>query len=311
MKFKKDLNERKMRKINLLIISVVLALGCFIHESEAQQYSEYTQYMFNPVLFNPAYSGSRGIVSTRVMYRNQWDKIEGAPKTFNFSVHSPLRESNSAVGMWIENDRIGFTQTTRLNATYAYHIPLNKKIKVSLGIDAGVTNWAVDPGTEAPPYDVSPTSDWFPNIGAGLWLYGRKFYIGLSTPDVLADENDNVGAIDEEIHYYGTAGVVIPLGRSLKFKPTVMVKAVEDIEPEVDLTAHFLFRDFLWLGVAWSSFDSIDFLAEIRLTDQLIAGYSYDLTNSELRAHGLATHEIMLGYDFCFNRDKIVTPRYF
>jgi len=301
-----------MKKINWIIVIAVCGLLFGLdNESKAQQFSEYTQYMFNPVLYNPAYTGSRGIVSTRVMYRNQWDKIEGAPKTFNFSAHSPFRESNAAIGLWVENDNIGFTQSTRINGTFAYHIPINKKVKLSLGIDAGVTNWSLDFGDEKGNFQVEDRSDWFPNIGAGLWLYGKKFYIGLSAPDVLADENDNIGAIDEEIHYYGTAGVVIPLGRSVKFKPTVMAKFVEDIEPEVDLTAHFLIRDFLWLGVAWSSFDSIDFLAEIKLTDQLMAGYSYDLTNSELRSHGLATHELMLGYDFCFTRDKIVTPRYF
>jgi len=301
-----------MKTINWIILIGICGLLFGLNtETKAQQFSEYTQYMFNPVLFNPAYTGSRGIVSTRVMYRNQWDKIEGAPKTFNFSVHSPYRDSNAAIGLWVENDNIGFTQSTRINGTFAYHIPVSKKIKVSLGLDAGVTNWSLDFNDEAGNYQVENRSDWFPNIGAGLWLYGKKFYIGLSAPDLLADENENVGAIDEEIHYYGTAGVVIPLGRSIKFKPTMLVKAVEDVEPEVDLTAHFLIRDFIWLGVAWSSFDSIDFLAEIKLTDQLVAGYSYDLTNSELRSHGLATHELMLGYDFCFTRDKIVTPRYF
>lgn len=310
-----------MKTINWIIVIAICGLLFGSNtETKAQQFSEYTQYMFNPVIFNPAYTGSRGIVSTRIMYRNQWDKIEGAPKTFNFSAHSPFRDSNAAIGLWVENDNIGFTQSTRINGTFAYHIPVNKKIKLSLGIDAGVTNWSINFGDEKGNFQVEDRSDWFPNVGAGLWLYGKRFYIGLSAPDLLADENDNSGAIDEEIHYYGTAGVVIPMGRSLKFKPTIMVKAVEDIEPEVDLTAHFLIRDFLWLGIAWSvgvnsfnsiDFDSIDFLAEIKLTDQLVAGYSYDLTNAELRSHGLATHELMLGYDFCFTRDKIVTPRYF
>jgi len=270
---------------------------CINSETKAQQYSEYTQYMFNPVVFNPAYTG-------------QWADIPGAPKTFNFSIHSPFRESNAAIGMWVENDMIGFFQTTRLNGTFAYHLPLGK-LKLSLGLDGGVTNWSVDPEDQQGLYRVEKDNDWFPNIGAGLWLYGKKFYVGLSAPDILSNENTTIGSLDEEIHYYGTAGLVLPLGRSVKFKPTILAKAVEDAPIEVDLTAHFLFRDFLWLGVAWSSFDSVDFLAELQLTDQLVAGYSYDLTVSELSGHGLSTHEIMLGYDFCFTKNKIVTPRYF
>jgi len=308
-----------MKRINILIIIAVITVCLGIsNQSNAQQYSEYTQYMFNPVVFNPAYTGSRGLISMRAIYRNQWTGLEGAPRTINFGIHSPFRESNAAIGLWLENDEIGFTQTTRVNGTFAYHIPMGKA-KLSLGLNGGFANWNVnydgdDPGVES-------YSDFLPSVGAGLWLYTRRFYIGLSSPDFLANEpNADGSGISEEIHYYATAGVVLPLGRSVKFKPTAFLKFVEDTPQELDLTAHFLFRETLWIGVAWSSTlgnesllrsDSIDFLAELQLTGQLVVGYSYDLTNSELKLHDLATHEIMLGYDFCYSKNKIVTPRYF
>lgn len=315
-----------MKRINILIIVAVFSL-CFgiSNQSNAQQYSEYTQYMFNPVVFNPAYTGSRGLISMRAIYRNQWTNINGAPQTINFGVHSPFRESNAAIGLWLENDEIGFTRTTRVNGTFAYHIPMGKA-KLSLGLNGGIANWSVDPNRNNPGGQIDPGvenySKIMPSVGAGLWLYTKRFYIGVSSPDFLADtpNSGNDGGITEEIHYYATAGLVLPLGRSLKFKPTAFLKFVEDTPQELDLTAHFLFRETLWLGVAWSSTlgdetllrsDSIDLLAELQLTGQLVAGYSYDLTNSEIRRHDIATHEIMLGYDFCYSKNKIVTPRYF
>lgn len=309
-----------MKRINILIIIAVISVCLGVsNQSNAQQYSEYTQYMFNPVVFNPAYSGSRGLISMRAIYRNQWTGLEGAPRTLNFGIHSPFRESNAAIGLWVENDEIGFTSTTRVNGTFAYHIPMGKA-KLSLGLNGGIANWSVN-------YDgidtgVEQYSQILPSVGAGLWLYTRRFYLGLSSPDFLANtpNSGDSGGISEEIHYYATAGIVLPLGRAVKFKPTAFLKFVENTPQELDLTAHFLFRETLWLGVAWSSTlgdesllrsDSIDFLAELQLTGQLVVGYSYDLTNSELKMHDLATHEIMLGYDFCYSKNKIVTPRYF
>jgi len=309
-----------MKRINILVIVAVISVCLGVsNQSNAQQYSEYTQYMFNPVVFNPAYSGSRGLISMRAIYRNQWANIEGAPRTINFGIHSPLRESNAAIGLWLENDQIGISRTTRANGTFAYHIPMGRA-KLSVGINGGITNWSVNyDGNDS---GVEEYSKILPSVGAGLWFYTRRFYLGVSSPDFLtSDPNlDEGGGVSEEIHYFATAGLVLPLSRTLKFKPTAFLKFVEDTPQELDLTAHLLFKETLWLGVAWSSTlgdeslirsDSIDLLAEIQLTGQLIAGYSYDLTNSEIRSHDIATHEVMLGYDFCYSKNRIVTPRYF
>lgn len=315
-----------MKRINILIIiTVILVCLGSINQSNAQQYSEYTQYMFNPVVFNPAYTGSKGLISMRAIYRNQWTGLNGAPQTINFGIHSPFRESNAAIGLWLENDQLGFTNTTRVNGTFAYHIPMGKA-KLSIGLNGGITNWNVnydeDPNSLNYDQGVESYSLISPSVGAGLWFYTERFYLGVSSTDLLENDRglENSGGLAEEMHFYATTGLVIPIGRSLKFKPTAFLKFVEDTPQELDLTAHFLFRETLWLGVAWSSTlgdetlvrsDSIDLLAEIQLTAQLVAGYSYDLTNSEIKAHDIATHEIMLGYDFCYSRNKIVTPRYF
>lgn len=299
----------------------LLGMLFIVNDSQAQQDAEYTQYMFNSLVLNPAYAGSRGVVSTNALYRNQWVNIDGAPTTLSFSIHSPIRESNSALGLWLENDQIGLHRTFRLMGSYAYHLPLNKG-KLSFGLQAGVKNYRYDFTDHGGLLNDdqfaainAAGAQLLPNIGAGLYYYTQRFYLGLSAPELLENtiyEDTSVGLSTKDInHYFLTAGYVLPLGNNLKFKPTTLVKFVRNAPVEIDLTAHFLLREVLWLGAAWRSNDSIDFLAEYQFTPQLRAGYAYDLTISELRNHTSGTHEIMLGYDFCFNKNRIVTPRYF
>lgn len=304
-----------MKKLSLIIL-MLLGVMLFITPTvDAQQDAEYTQYMFNSLVYNPAYAGSRGIISTNALYRNQWVGIDGAPTSISFTIHSPLRESNSALGLWIENDEIGAHGSTRVFGTYAYHIPFTNS-KLSLGLQAGIRAWRSDwsqLGAEAigDPEFAENINTIAPNVGAGIYYYSRMFYLGVAAPHLLSNELNNTGTYQEETHIFATTGVVLPLGRALKFKPTALLKWAPDAPLELDLTAHFLIREALWLGVALRTFDSIDFLIEYQFNDQLRAGYAYDLTTSELRNHTSGSHELMLGYDFCFNKNRIVTPRYF
>ena len=307
--------------IKVLAISLGLFLLLSPSDSYGQQDAEYTQYMFNSLVLNPAYTGSRGVISTNALYRNQWTGIDGAPETVSFSIHGPLRDSNSALGLWIENDEIGAHKQLRLYGSYAYHIPMDNGAKLSLGLQAGIRNFSFDIagngsllGDQQFVQVANAGNQLLPNIGAGAWYYTKTFYAGISAPHLLQSYIYEDGGTDfyrEINHYFLTAGVVLPLTDNVKFKPTALLKIVKNAPVELDLTAHFLINEMLWLGAAWRSNDSIDFLGEIQLSPQLRAGYAYDLTTSELRNHTSGTHEVMLGYDFCFKRNQIVTPRYF
>jgi len=304
----------KMKKIGVLITMVFGGLLFFAPQAQAQQDAGYTQYMFNSLVHNPAYAGSRGIISTNALYRNQWVDIEGAPESITFQIHSPLRESNSAVGLWLENDEIGAHASTRIFATYAYHLPLGSG-KLSLGLQGGLRNWRSNfsqiQGAENDPLLQEEINTWAPNVGVGAYYYTKMFYLGVGAPHILSNKLNESGTYEEETHIYATTGLVLPLGRSVKFKPTAQLKWVTDAPAELDLTAHFLLREVLWLGVALRTFDSVDFLIEYQFTNQLRAGYAYDLPTSDIREHTSGSHELMLGYDFCFNKSRIVTPRYF
>jgi type IX secretion system PorP/SprF family membrane protein len=107
------------------------------------------------------------------------------------------------------------------------------------------------------------------------------------------------------------SGYVFPVSESVKLKPSVMVKAVSGAPLIADITLHALLKDVFWLGVSYRTEDSFAGLATFQITPQLRIGYSYDYTLTELNNYNNGTHEIHLGYDFSFNKKKVVTPRYF
>lgn len=336
--------------MNKIITSCFILLGLlFIKDAFAQQDAMYTQHMFQPMVYNPAYAGSRGALSTTAIYRNQWTGIDGAPQTFSIAAHGPLGQRNSAIGIMVENDALGVQNRLRAYVSYAYHIPFNNG-KLSLGIQGGILNFndelsavqfpdnVCDPAfgcVNGEQNDVSGTS---PNFGAGIYYYSDYFFFGVGVPHILNNTIDSKGTdIDlytQKRHYYATTGLILPLGDNLKFRPTALVKyvepsAIEDgiLEGEsvqapiqVDVTAHILYNDALWLGVAARTgsgddiLESVDFLLEYQFNRRFRIGYAYDLPMTELRGAGInngGSHEIMLGYDVYKEKSRVLTPRYF
>ena len=74
-----------------------------------------------------------------VLYRNQWQGIEGAPKTQTLTLHSPLKNDRVGVGFNVVNDAIGPIDETRANLSYSYRIPLGGHNKLAIGIQGGVS----------------------------------------------------------------------------------------------------------------------------------------------------------------------------
>jgi len=310
------------------IITIFLLSLTSISMLYAQQDAHYSFYMYNGLYVNPAYTGSHEVISTMALFRTQWTSIAGAPLSGSVSIHSPLKNDKLALGMIYTFDRIGSSQSNGVQLTYAYRIPVGKKknTRICLGLQAGVTNYTnrlSELYTNAGQVAVDPTFGtnknlWLPNAGLGLYIYSKKFFIGASVPHLLnMSLNDNVKYAGDKAtyarlyrHYILTAGYVFELGRKVKFKPSFMLKYVKNAPIDFDINASFLFIDRIWLGVSHRVGDSYVFMGDFYVAPQFHVGYAYDLTISDLSKYSGGTHEIMMGYDFKYNKSKFVNPRY-
>lgn len=294
----------------------------FSTESYAQQDPMYTQYMENLQALNPAYAGSKEILSMMLVARNQWVSLPGAPDTRSIAIHTPFRGTQMGLGFSILNDKVGPVSQTGMYADYSYRIYFNNNRTLALGLKGGINFYDAnistlttnDPNDPVFAYDINRR--FLPNIGVGAFYYTNQYYIGLSIPKLIENTiNDNGVSTQsinkEQIHSFLMAGYVFDVNRIVKFKPSILAKYVHNAPISVDLNGTFLFYERLWLGGMYRMGDSFGGLVQMQVTNQLKIGYSYDLPISKLGAYNNGTHEIMVSFDFNFGSGRIRSPRYF
>ena len=299
------------------ILIFALMLTCY--SGFAQQDAQFTQYMYNTITINPAYAGSRGVMSIFGLHRTQWVGLDGAPTTNTFSLNTPISNSNLGVGLSLVNDRIGPTTDNTVSADISYTIPINENYKLSFGVKASgnifnLDTEKLDPADANDPNLQNFNNKFKPNIGAGVYLHSDKLYLGLSVPNFLEDSkyNDNdVAVFQERMNFYFIGGYVFDVSPSIKFKPAVLTKMVTGSPLQVDASANFLFFDKLMLGGAYRWDAAVSALAGFQVTNGLFIGYSYDMETTNLRRYNSGSHEVFLRFELFNKVSKMVSPRFF
>jgi len=287
--------------------------------SFAQQDAQYTQYMYNTININPAYAGSRGVMSIFGLHRTQWVGLDGAPTTNAFSLNTPLNDSNLGLGLSFVNDKIGPTSDNTISADLSYTINTSDTFKLSFGVKASGNffNLDVNKLNPADPADDNLQAfdnEFCPNIGAGVYLHSDKMYFGLSVPNFLQDKkyNDNQYAVfQERMNFYAIGGYVFDISQNVKFKPAFLTKLVTGSPLQVDASANFLFMDKFMLGAAYRWDAAVSAMAGFQVTDGLFIGYGYDRETTNLRRFNSGSHEVFLRFELFNKVSKLVSPRFF
>lgn len=287
--------------------------------SYAQQDAQYTQYMYNTINVNPAYAGSRGVLSVFGLHRTQWVGLDGAPTTNAFSLNSPIDNSNLGVGLSFVNDKIGPTVENTISADLSYTIRTSETYKLSFGVKGTANLFNLDvtklnPQNAGDPLLQDLDNDFSPNVGAGAYLHSDKLYLGVSVPNFFEtkryDDND-VAVYKERMNLYFIGGYVFDLTPSLKFKPAFLTKVVEGAPLQLDVSGNFLINEKFVLGAAWRWDAAVSAMAGFQITDGLFIGYGYDLETTKLANYNSGSHEVFLRFELFKKQEKIVSPRFF
>jgi type IX secretion system PorP/SprF family membrane protein len=312
-----------MKKMNKLKLIGLAILTVMLNKDIAAQFDPmYTQYMFNELVINPAYAGSRECLSGTALYRQQWVGLDGAPTTLTGSVHAPLMQQKLGAGLTFTNDKIGVSQRTSVTVNGAYRLKL-EAAHLSFGLQLGLVSLSENLTslnlTEDQQFAANTGKKTAPNFGFGMFYSASNWYAGLSIPRMLQNRLDvSTGSTEvknklnvQDFHYMVNGGVVIPITETIKIRPNAMLKIVSGAPIQADINANALFSDFIWAGLGFRSGDAINMMVGAYITKQLRLGYAYDYTLSALQDFNSGSHEIMLGYDLNYSKDKVVTPRYF
>ena len=305
--------------LTILMLLFIATLGN-VNETFAQQDSQYTNYMYNTINVNPAYAGSRGVMSIFGMHRTQWVGLDGAPVTNVASINTPINNSKFGMGISFVNDRIGPSDENAISADISYTIQTSETYKLSFGVKGTANLLNVD-YTKLNRYDLTDPqfqnnidNKFSPNIGAGIYFHSDKLYAGLSVPNFLETEHfdDNVAATAKErMHYYLIGGYVFDLSDNIKFKPAFLTKLVTGAPLQLDLTANFMFNEKFVLGAAWRWDAAVSGLAGFQVNENWMIGYAYDAETTKLANYNSGSHEIFLRYEFKKKKKKVVSPRFF
>ncbi|OGS61274.1 MAG: hypothetical protein A2X07_06300 [Flavobacteria bacterium GWF1_32_7] len=302
------------------ILSLFACVFLCNQEISAQQDSQYTNYMYNTINVNPAYAGSRGVVSVFGLHRTQWVGLEGAPVTNTFSINTPISNSNFGLGVSFVNDRIGPSDENTISVDVSYSIQTSETYKLSFGIKGTANLLNVD-YTKLDRYDLTDPqfqnnidNEFSPNIGAGIYFHSDKLYVGLSAPNFLEtahfDDNISVSA-KERMHYYLIGGYVFDISPTVKFKPAVLSKLTSGAPLQTDVTANFMFNEKFVLGAAWRWDAALSGLVGFQVSEGWFIGYGYDAETTKLANYNSGSHEIFLRYEFKGKTEKVISPRFF
>jgi type IX secretion system PorP/SprF family membrane protein len=301
-----------MKKILLVIIYINTVAGVF-----SQQDPQYTQYMYNQNVINPAYvTNELGVLNFGFMHRTQWASAVGSPKTYTFFAHAPITDKFE-VGLSLITDNIGDNALKENNvyADFAYTLQLSENHRLSLGLKAGFSSFKTNFANFRFPDDDTISgvltndlafdnqNNITPNFGFGAFYFTNKYYLGVSVPNLLnskhfTEKNGLKSIGGEEIHLFANAGYVFTLSDLIKLKPSFLLKAIKGSPIVVDTSINVLFNDRFEGGLSYRINDSFSAMFNVKATDNLRIGYAYDYTTTNLSNFNSGTHEVFVLFDF-------------
>ena len=302
-------------------ISSLILFSCFTLALQAQQEQQYSQYMVNQFVINPAVAGSEDYIDLNLGFRSQWTGFEGSPITKYISGHGTVGKdmpeyhrkgehtSWHGLGAYIYDDRTGPLSRFSAMFSYAYHLPLTKHLILSSGFSAGLKQVSVNSNYWKNIDDwseVSFTEDMtkmLPDANIGFWLAQKNsFYMGLSINQIIGQELK----FDEQVHevssgqgnlnrhFYFTSGIKTAINERLYLVPSLMLKGVRNTPLSLDLNGKLVFDDRHWVGFSYRHLDAVVFIGSIQIERRLQLSYSLDLSTSKLMNYHKGSHEVIL-----------------
>lgn len=306
-----------MKRVTIILGTLAILSINLIY---SQQDPQYTHYMYNMHIVNPAYAGSEGTLNIGLLHRTQWVGLDGAPKTTVATINAPIKK-NIGMGLSVFADEIGPVKEQNAFVDVSYTIQTSDYGNLAFGIKGGLTFLdaqlsTLDLGDEIPdPVFNNDINDTFANFGAGAFYYTDHFYAGLSMPNILNQfhlnrEGGVISSASEKMHYFLTSGYIFDINDNLKIKPSVLLKGVDGAPLSIDLSGNVLINNKLEFGLSWRVDDSVSALMNIEVAPLFRVGYAYDYTISNLGDFNSGTHEIILLINISNSRNGL-SPRFF
>jgi type IX secretion system PorP/SprF family membrane protein len=319
------------------LFSIFTIVICFV--AKAQQIPQYSQFQRNQFMINPAAAGVYDFVDVTLGGRWQWLGVADAPKTSYLAVSVPLnfkpkyynpgiRTSSGpianpdiktgklkhTIGAQVLADQYGAFRKLSFSGTYALHLPISKKLNLSFGIKAGLSNNAfladkaqvLNVINSSLAYTDATYNSYLSNqsnrnimeIGSGLYLYGKRFFAGISADQLTRDLvqfGNGTANFNPQMHYNVVAGYKIKTGENLTLTPSVLLKYMHPAPVSIDVNMQVEYKEWLWFGLGYRHTDAVIGMLGMNISNRFKFGYSYDFSLSKFNNYTSGGHELTLG----------------
>lgn len=291
----------------LMLLPVSVAKG--------QQMYQYSQYMFNNYVINPAVVGTYNYYQIRVNSRVQWAGLTDGPIVNSVSVFGPHTKLPMGFGGMLYYDMTGPTSRTGLMGTYGYNFRLNDEMRISLGLSLGFIAYTVDASKfdlgdnpmaanrEDPALlNYATKTSWVPDASFGVYLYATFFYVGLSAHQLFYMPMKFKGLDTKRNtlspHVFLSAGYLVYFFDYLEFEPAALIKYSYPSPIQFELSVKLTYKNKVWGGLAYRFQDAVSLMVGYKHNNRILIGYSFDFSYTGLWRYSAGSHEIVFGYQF-------------
>ncbi len=300
--------------------SFILSLLIFVFSLPgfSQKQIVASQYMHNQYSINPAFAGSREVMTVFAGYRKQWTGLPRSPHLQYFTAHTPLKNENIAFGLSFYNEQFPVVRNSGFSATYAYRVKLNDDSRLAFGISGGFVfsniKWSnidlIDPNDPSFGNNETETD---PQLGFGIAWYKDRFFAGFSISDMFYKNPFNKESPffePKKTDYLITAGYLYDINQNVSLQPSALLKFNPDNTSLLDISGTVILRQFISAGITYRSNNEIIAMVSWLVSPQLRISYSYDYPTGNLSNLNSGSHELSLQFDFGY-KISTVSPKFF
>ena len=285
-----------------ILNSVKVLAFLLVFSATAQQAPNYSLYKYNLNIINPAYAGSNGYSELSAHFRSQWVGVQDAPETQTLNYNGLLTDK-VGFGVNVQRDNVFISNEYNVYADFSYKLAVSDGMDLFLGLKAGGTFLDIDftkLQNSQDPLLNQDVSEFNPNVGAGAYLKGEKFFVSLSTPKILQSdryEGSTNSEATDELHVYMGGGYTFDATDNIMITPSVMGRYVGGSPFSIDASLTARFMDKFEVGANYRLDDSVAGLALFSVSEWLDLGYAYEHTISDVGDFNEGSHEVMVRFN--------------
>ena len=292
-----------------ILIFILIGLGAQI--ASAQQVPFYSNYFFNPFVYNPAFTGQSGETRAFLNHRNQWTGIQGAPVTTALTVDGPIQGDKAGLGVNVYSDRTDILVRSGARMAYSYKVDINEEHMLRFGLGLGILNNRIDydkavvDNVNDPNLFTSAQSRAAMDADFGIGYFWKGLNVGIAMPQLLNNsieyskiDNDETVVYGVKRHYIFSAGYDYEIDDKWSVHPIMLSRYTPGTPFQFDFGALGSYEKLGWLGVMYRHEYAVGIIGGARINDKFLVGLNYDLIINDIAGYAGTSAELLVGYVF-------------